>query len=162
MKPEVVTIGAHGWDKDAFFAALQKSNVTHFCDIRQRRGMRGSLYTFANSARLQQRLAQLDIRYLHLKEFSPNPTVREEQNRDDKEKRVGKRTRLALGDSFTRAYTRSCLDPSSPQAFMEKVGPEARVICLFCVERLPQACHRSILAAWLAAELDLSVRHILP
>nr|MBA3379353.1 hypothetical protein [Chloroflexia bacterium] len=35
-------------------------------------------------------------------------------------------------------------------------------IMLFCVERVPAACHRSLLAERLAGDLGVEVMHILP
>ena len=44
----VVTIGAYGFSADRFFAALREAGVDTFLDIRQRRGVRGAEYAFAN------------------------------------------------------------------------------------------------------------------
>lgn len=49
----VVTIGVYGYTPETFFAALQEAGVDLLCDIRQRRGVRGAEYAFANSQRLQ-------------------------------------------------------------------------------------------------------------
>lgn len=64
MALKIVTIGAYGFLEEAFFGALQAAGVDTFCDIRARRGIRGSLYTFANSTVLQRRLGELGIRYI--------------------------------------------------------------------------------------------------
>jgi len=69
MATTIVTIGVYGFDEQSFFGALQDAKIDTFCDIRLRRGMRGSLYAFANSEYLQRRLRKLEIRYLHLKEL---------------------------------------------------------------------------------------------
>jgi hypothetical protein len=42
--------------KKSFLINLLKIILTHFCDIRQRRGVRGAKYSFVNSNRLQQKL----------------------------------------------------------------------------------------------------------
>ncbi|MFN2179799.1 MAG: hypothetical protein ACK2UV_09955, partial [Candidatus Promineifilaceae bacterium] len=57
--PAIVTIGVYGFDETTFFQALKDAGVDTFCDIRRRRGVRGSRYAFANSKRLQKRLAEL-------------------------------------------------------------------------------------------------------
>jgi putative nucleic acid modification protein with dual OB domain len=59
MKPKIVTIGAYGFDKESFFQALLDAKVDTFCDLRMRRGMRGSTYAFVNSSSLQSRLGEL-------------------------------------------------------------------------------------------------------
>ena len=84
MKPKIVTIGVYGFDKDSFFEALCKAQVDTFCDIRSRRGVRGSTCAFANSLRLQTHLAELGIRYLYRKDLAPTQVVRDRQAAADK------------------------------------------------------------------------------
>ena len=38
----------------------------------------------------------------------------------------------------------------------------AQVVCLFCVEGIPEACHRSLVAEKLSRDLGLPVEHIRP
>jgi hypothetical protein len=75
MKPQIVTIGVYGFDKNSFFQALLDAKIDTFCDIRLRRGMRGSTYAFVNSASPQRRLSELGLRYLHIKDLAPNQTM---------------------------------------------------------------------------------------
>ena len=84
MKPNILTIGVYGFDEERFFQALLDAHVDTFCDIRRRRGMRGSLYAFANSANLQRRLNDLGIRYLHIKDLAPDAGLREQQKAAEK------------------------------------------------------------------------------
>ncbi len=162
MKPRIVTIGVYGFSEEAFFGALRDTGVDTFCDIRLRRGMRGSLYVFANSARLQIRLAAMGIRYLHLKELAPTQPIRDLQSEDDKRLRVARRKRTKLGERFVGAYVEEILQDFDAAAFLEKLGPTARVVALFCVEGAPEACHRSLLATRLQRDLGIEVQHILP
>ena len=157
-----MTIGVYGLDEEGFFGALRNASVDTFCDIRRRRGMRGSLYAFANSARLQERLAQLGIRYLHVKELAPGEEIRELQKQDDKQQRIARRARTVLGDAFREAYTRDVLSNFDTDRFLEELGPEAHVVCLFCVEAAPEACHRSLVAERLERDLGIEVEHIRP
>ena len=55
-----------------------------------------------------------------------------------------------------------CLQQLDSAKFLERLGPEARVVALFCVERDPRACHRSLLAERLQADLDCEVTHLTP
>ena len=160
MKPTIVTIGVYGLDEQSFFQALLDAKVDTFCDIRQRRGMRGSMYAFANSTYLQNRLGELGIRYLHIKELAPNQDIRERQQEEDKKLGVAKRTRKGLGQTFVKAYERECLAHFDSSEFIKRVGQDAKVIGLFCVEREPEACHRSLAARKLASDLDTGVEHI--
>src|SRR5579875_2991004 len=124
--------------------------------------MRGSIYAFANSARLQRRLQELGIRYTHVKELAPAQIVREQQEQEDEKLHIAKRTRTMLSENFIRAYEDSCLTTFDSQQFLQKVGPDANVIGLFCVEREPEACHRSLAAKKLAQDLGCSIEHIRP
>ncbi|MEO8973134.1 MAG: DUF488 domain-containing protein [Ktedonobacteraceae bacterium] len=162
MKPKLITIGVYGFDRDSFFQALQDAHVDTFCDIRLRRGMRGSEYAFVNSTRLQQQLQQLGIRYIHMKELAPSQSIRDQQKIEDKRNRQAKRTRTTLEQTFISAYEAGCLSAFDATDFMQKVGTEAKVISLFCVERDPQACHRSLAARKIAHDLNLQLEHITP
>jgi len=162
MKQKIVTIGVYGFDQETFFKALLDANVDTFCDIRIRRGMRGSTYAFVNSSSLQKRLGELGIRYLHLKNLAPNREIRATQKQEDEMLRVAKRTRKVLGQTFIQAYENTFLSDFNTVKFIEQLGQNARVISFFCVEREPEACHRSLAAKRIARDLELQVEHITP
>jgi hypothetical protein len=157
-----ITIGVYGWDEAGFFGALQQAGVDTFCDIRWRRGVRGREYAFANSARLQRRLAALAIRYVHVRELAPKPMLRQLQAQADQAQGVAKRQRTTLGQVFIESYRKENLARFDSRKFIEQLGAEARTVALFCVEREPAACHRSLLAERLREELGLEIRHWLP
>jgi uncharacterized protein (DUF488 family) len=157
-----VTIGVYGFSEEEFFGALMSAGVDTFCDVRARRGLRGLLYRFANSAYLQKRLAEMGIRYLHMPELAPSSDVRSMQDQADKTTGIPKRKRLVLSEEFVRSYEQERLAGFDAGSFMEKIGEEARTVCLFCVEGAPEACHRSLLAAKLKQELSLEVEDIRP
>jgi uncharacterized protein (DUF488 family) len=159
---KLVTIGVYGFSEAAFFDALQRAGVDTFCDIRWRRGMRGSLYAFANSARLQKRLAELGIRYRHLRDLAPTPALRQRQADADKAEGAAKRSRSTLGEAFIAGYRQERLSVFDSQTFVEQLGGEARTVALFCVEREPAACHRSLLAERLQRDLESNVTHLMP
>jgi uncharacterized protein (DUF488 family) len=162
MPLKLVTIGVYGFDEASFFAALQKAGVDVFCDIRQRRGVRGSAYAFANSQRLQKRLAELNIRYLHRHDLAPTTAVRQRQKDADAMNATAKRGRSTLDAAFIAAYEEEILAGFDPQALLDELGEDARAVAFFCVEREPAACHRSLVAEKLHQELDLEVVHLLP
>lgn len=159
---KLVTIGVYGSDEAAFFGALRRAGVDTFCDIRWRRGMRGREYAFANSARLQKRLEELGMRYLHVRDVAPSPELRKAQAKDDKEHRIARRKRTVLGEAFVEGYCRDILANFDSRQFVQQFGPDAKVVALFCVEREPAACHRSLLAERLEKDLRLKVEHIIP
>ena len=159
---KLLTIGVYGSDEVSFFRALQDAGVDTFVDIRQRRGVRGSTYAYVNSTRLQERLRQIGIRYVHLKELAPSKDIREMQKRDDERRRVQKRSRSRLGDVFVAEYRRRCLDGYDAETFRGAVGTGANNVVLFCVEGAPEACHRSLAADFLADRLGAEVEHLRP
>lgn len=159
--PVIVTIGVYGFDATTFFAALQAAQVDLFCDIRRRRGVRGAAYAFANSKRLQHTLADLGIRYIHRPDLAPDAAVRNQQAAVDAAAHVAKRARTQLSTEFVAGYNRTCLADFDSAAFIAGLG-NPHVIALFCVEREPAACHRSLLAARLHADLGLAISHVIP
>lgn len=159
---KVITIGVYGFTSEAFFHALAYAHTDLLCDLRARRGMRGPLYAFVNSERLQQSLVALRIRYLYIKALSPARPLREQQRQADKSQGVAKRTRVTLARTFIEEYERHNLAAFDAHNFIEQLGSDIGVIALFCVEQRPEACHRSLVAAKLAQDLGLEVEHILP
>ena len=162
MTIKIITIGVYGFTEEPFFRALHTALVDTFCDLRQRRNVRGSAYAFANSERLQRRLAALGIHYLHRKDLAPTTAIRQRQEEADKANKIAKRQRTDLSQAFVEAYRQEVLAPFRPQSWLEALPSEAQVVALFCVEREPAACHRSLVAEWLRQELGLEVEHIVP
>jgi uncharacterized protein (DUF488 family) len=161
---KLITIGVYGFSEAAFFEALQQAGVDTFCDIRWRRGVRGAEYAFANRARLEKRLAELGIRYLHFRELAATPALRQRQAEADKAEGTGKRKRSALSEAFIAGYRKERLSAFDSGKFVEQLGAEARTVALFCVEREPAACHRSLVAERLQQDLgaQCEVIHLMP
>ncbi len=160
MLPKIVTIGVYGLTEDEFFCQLRRAHVDTFCDIRARRGMRGSRYAFANSTRLQDRLREMDIRYVHRKDLAPTDRIRATQRQADQHTGVTKQRREQLSQEFVQSYLSQVLGEFKPEEFLKSCCDGARVVALFCVERSPQACHRSLVADRLRAQLGVEVEHI--
>ncbi len=158
----LVTIGVYGFTEASFFEALRSTRVDTFCDVRYRRGVRGAEYAFANRARLEKRLGESGIRYLHFRELAPSPALRRRQVEADQQAGISKRKRTSLGTFFVAGYGEECLAAFDSQKFVERLGEAARVAALFCVEREPGACHRSLLAARLHQDLGVEVVHLFP
>ena len=153
---KVVTIGVYGFDEAMFFKSLKDAEVDTFCDVRLRRGMRGSAYSFANSKHLQDRLTAMGIHYVHAKNLAPTKEIRELQHSEDAMTHTLKRSRTVLGSQA------KCLSTFNMADFERLVGYDAKVVALFCVEREPDACHRSLVAARLSSDLGVEVHHIQP
>jgi len=157
----VATIGVYGWTLEAFLAALRKTGVTLVLDVRQRRGVRGSDYAWANAGRLQAALADAGIGYAHHKELAPTTELRQLQYREDDRAGVGKRSRSVLAPEYRERYTREILDRADVGSLRAEL-PESGAAALLCVERDAEACHRSLIAERLASELGVEVEHLRP
>jgi uncharacterized protein (DUF488 family) len=129
-------------------------------DVRQRRGVRGSRYAWANSKRLQSALAAASIRYSHLPELAPTTEMRELQYREDARLGEGKRSRTKLAPEYVNRYTEEVLDRLDLEPILGWVG--ASRAALLCVERDAEACHRSLIAERLERELGIAVTHLKP
>ena len=161
MPAGLATIGVYGFDGDSFFAALDRAGVGLVLDVRQRRGVRGPQYAWANAVRLQGRLAQEGVEYRHLKELAPTTELRRLQYRADDAAGVGKRSRERLAPEYVERYMAEVLGRVDLGSLAASL-PEDTVSALLCVERDPGACHRSLAAERLAAELRQPARHLLP
>ena len=158
----IVTIGGYGFDQATFLAALKQNRVDTFVDIRQRRGVRGHEYAFLNSRQLQESLAKAKIRYVYLPELAPTQEIRQIQKKSDNLTKTAQRKRAELSEEFKRAYSTQILKQFKVSAFRSAAGDDARVVALFCVETHPEACHRSLAAAWLSKKLEIAVEDIVP
>ncbi len=153
----VATIGVYGFSGASFLDALRAADVPLVIDVRQRRGVRGSEYAWANSKRLQAALAGAGIAYEHRPELAPTTELRHLQYAEDARQGVGKRSRSVLAPEYVERYTREILDPADLSAVVERL-PGA----LMCVERDPEACHRSLVAARLASSFGCAVVDLRP
>ena len=142
--PKLATIGVYGFDGDSFLAALDAARVRRLLDVRQRRGVRGPEYAWANSRRLQKALADAGIAYEHHRELAPTTELRQLQYREDDRLGVGK-----------------VLDHVDLKPVAESL-PDNGVTALLCVELDPEACHRSLIAERLARLHGVRVSHIRP
>jgi len=118
---EFYTIGVYNSTEKEFFEKLTKNNIDTFCDIRQRRGVRGAKYSFVNSNRLQQKLNDLEIKYGYIADLAPTSEIRELQKQIDLEKGELKRERQELGKIFVIEYKNRILQNFDFETFLEKL-----------------------------------------
>ncbi len=157
----LATVGVYGFDEAGFLAALQAADVALVLDVRQRRGVRGREYAWANSLRLQSALAGAGVAYEHHPELAPTTELRKLQYREDDRVGVGKRSRVELSQEYRSRYRSEILDGVDLDALITLL-PEGRTSALLCVERDPRACHRSLIADRLAERLSLTPLDLLP
>lgn len=152
------TIGVYGSNEEEFYKKLTANNIDLFCDIRQRRGVRGSKYAFVNSNYLQRQLAELNIGYLYKKELAPTRLIREMQWEEDKMEHQTKKTRETLGHAFCCGYEELILNVANLDELMTTFKERgAKNIVFFCIEEKPEACHRSLVAKRLSEKYNLKV-----
>lgn len=158
--PTLRTIGVYGFDRESFLDALTGAGVDLLLDVRQRRGVRGSEYAWANAKRLEAALAETGIGYSHLSELAPTTEMRQLQYREDEKKGEGKRSRSVLAPAYVERYTAEVLDQVDLAPVVKWIGNSAPA--LLCVERDPEACHRSLIAERLRDEFGFEVEHLRP
>lgn len=161
MVHSIRTIGVYGFDAESFLKQLERADVRLLLDVRQRRGVRGPEYAWANSLRLQAALTEARIGYRHHHELAPTTELRQLQYAEDARQGVGKRTRRELAAGYVSRYTAEILDRVDLERIVS-VLPGNGAAALFCVERDPEACHRSLIAHRLVERYDLNADHLRP
>ncbi|WP_218005267.1 DUF488 family protein [Actinomadura macra] len=106
----MVTVGVYGFGGESFLRRLRQADVRLLLDVRQRRGVRGAEYAWANARQLQASLARARIAYEHHRELAPTTELRRIQYAEDDRQGVGKRSRRELAAEYTRLYTTEILD----------------------------------------------------
>jgi uncharacterized protein (DUF488 family) len=159
--PKIATVGVYEFDAASFIRTLDEAAVTRIVDVRQRRGVRGSQYSWANARRLQDLLADAHIGYEHRPELAPTTDLRHLQYRADHREGVGKRSRVRLSPEYILAYTQEILDHAPLEALVERL-PVQGIAALLCVEATAQACHRSLVAERLAGRFGFEIVHLEP
>ncbi|MGF1474511.1 MAG: DUF488 family protein [Geminicoccaceae bacterium] len=158
---KMVTIGVYGFDGETFLRELRRADVRLLLDVRQRRGVRGPDYAWANSRRLQTALADAGIAYEHHPELAPTTELRQLQYTEDDRQGVGKRSRRELAAEYTRRYTTEILDRADLAPIVSALRA-CGTAALFCVERDPEACHRSLIAQRLTERYRVMIEHLRP
>lgn len=154
----IYTIGVYNSTEDSYFSKLIQSKIDLFCDIRQRRGVRGSQYKYVNSNYLQAKLNELGIKYVYIKNLAPTNDIRQKQKDADKINGENKKQRTSLGSVFKEEYIKQVLDPFDIVSFAKELKESAtQNIVLFCVEEHASACHRSLVAERLSSILNCEI-----
>jgi uncharacterized protein (DUF488 family) len=156
----ICTIGVYGSDLESFLTALADAKVDLLLDVRQRRGVRGAQYAWANAKHLEAEMREAGIVYQHLPELAPTTSMREAQYEADAEKGEGKRSRTVLSPAYVERYTEEILDPGDLGPLIAFIGRSTAA--LLCVERDAAACHRSLIAARIARETGARIENLRP
>ncbi|HBG70060.1 MAG: hypothetical protein A2W93_09995 [Bacteroidetes bacterium GWF2_43_63] len=158
---EIFTIGVYNSTEKEFFEKLTTLKIDTFCDVRQRRGVRGSKYAFVNSIRLQKRLAELNIQYLYEPGLAPTTEIRNLQKEVDLNLGEQKRDRQQLGKVFILEFSNRIINKFDLTRFNSfLISSGAKKVVFFCVEEFPNACHRSLVANKIRDEFNYEVKHL--
>jgi uncharacterized protein (DUF488 family) len=161
MSLNFFTIGVYGTTEESFFNKLLSNKVDTFCDIRNRRGVRGAKYSYVNSKRLQAKLNELGIKYLYVPDLAPTPEIRNIQKQADKKDSILKSKREELSPLFKNEFTAKVLEKFDFNSFLEVLVKQgATNVVLFCVEAEAKACHRSLVIQKIHNDFRYSINHI--
>ncbi len=105
--------------------------------------------------------SNVEIGYLHRPDLAPTTELRRLQYREDDRAGVGKRSRSRLAPEYARRYTSEILNRADLGSLLAAL-PADGVAALLCVERDPEACHRSLIAERLRCEHGLRTLDLLP
>jgi uncharacterized protein (DUF488 family) len=152
----------YGAGERSFFDALQAAGVDVFLDIRRRRAVRGAHYAFANARRLIAALTERHISYRHILELAPDREMLDLQHAVDARERHRFSERTQLAPEYLERYVPLVLERFDFAKLADELR-EFHAPVLFCVERVPEACHRSLVAPRLAGALETTeVVHLMP
>lgn len=158
---KIFTLGVYNSTEEQFFNKLSDNHIDTFCDIRQRRGVRGREYAFSNSTHLQNKLAEMRINYLHIKKLAPTSEIREKQKSEDARTGELKRFRNKLGQVFANEYCKQILSNFDFDNFVSELKKiNAQNVVLLCVEEKACACHRSLVANELQRKYNYEITHL--
>jgi uncharacterized protein (DUF488 family) len=155
----VATIGVYGWRLEDWLRALANAGVVEVVDVRQRRGVRGAEYAWANAKRLEAALEGAGTGYRHEPGLAPTTEIRQVQYDEDRRRGVGKRSRKVASPEYAERYTREILDRADLDTFAVSL-PDDGAAALLCVEHEPELCHRSLISDRLAERHGAAVRHL--
>jgi uncharacterized protein (DUF488 family) len=159
VEEAIGTIGVYGRSIDEFGADLRRFGADAVVDVRQRRGVRGAEYAWANHRRLEQWCADHGVAYAHCPVLAPTTALRESQYAVDAAAGVGKRDRTRLSPEYEAAYSRLLDERDALEQGIACVERYRRPV-LLCVEAEAAACHRSIAASRLADQTGRPIQHL--
>lgn len=158
---KIHTIGVYNSTENSFFDKLKNNDIDLFCDIRQRRGVRGSQYKFVNSNYLQSKLSDMGIKYLYIKELAPTKEIRQKQKDADKLNGETKKQRTTLGEIFASEYRNQILDKFDLNNLIGQIkATGTKNVVFFCVEEQAEACHRSLVANKIGKLLGSEIKNL--
>jgi hypothetical protein len=124
----MVTIGVYGFHGESFLQRLRQADARLLIDVRQRRGVRGSEYAWANSLRLQAALARAQIAYEHHPRLAPTTHLPPAPVRRRRRTRGRQTHAPRVAAEYTCGYTDEILDRADLTPIvtaLQKIGTAA-------------------------------------
>jgi uncharacterized protein (DUF488 family) len=146
MRPEAIcTIGYEGGTVDAFIRALRDAGVELVLDIRAAPVSRKKGFS---KNQLAAHLAEAGIGYRHLRGLGTPKRGREAARGGDVE-------------SFERIFHEHMEEPEALLDLGEAIAlAQAQPVCLLCLERDPEHCHRMIVGDRMVEQTGQSLHHL--
>lgn len=146
MQPEAIfTIGYAGTSIAAFIRTLRQAGIALVLDIRAAPVSRKKGFS---KHQLAAHLSEAGIGYRHLRGLGTPKRGRDAAKAGD----------LA---SFERIFLEHMGEPEALLDLGEAVGlAAAQPVCLLCLEREPEHCHRLIVANRMVEQTHLDIRHL--
>jgi uncharacterized protein (DUF488 family) len=142
------TIGYEGATVDGFLAALQADGIALLVDVRALASSRRPGFA---KTRLAANLATAGIDYVHLRGLGTPADGRAAARAG----RYDEMRRIFLEHLGTDVA-------QTDLATLESIVSGERRVCLLCFEADPAHCHRSLVAAALAARIPVEIRNLVP
>jgi uncharacterized protein (DUF488 family) len=141
----IFTIGYEGASVPAFIAALLDAGVALVLDIRAAPVSRKKGFS---KTHLAQHLSEAGIGYRHMRGLGTPKQGREAARSGDH-------------DSFERLFRNHLEEPEALLDLGEALDlAAAQPVCLLCLERDPQQCHRLIITQRMSKESGQPIRHL--
>ena len=144
----IATIGYEGATVGGFLHALREAGVELLVDVRALASSRRPGFA---KTRLAANLAGAGIEYLHLRGLGTPADGRAAARAGRHEE-----MRAIFAEQLATAGAQAELD------VLAGIVRDGRRACLLCFEAEPAHCHRSLVAAALAARMPLRVEHLMP
>ena len=146
MRPKAIsTIGYEGGTVDGFIRALREAGVELVLDIRAAPVSRKKGFS---KNQLAAHLAGAGIGYRHLRGLGTPKRGREAARSGDLE-------------SFERIFREHMEEPEALLDLGEAIAlAQAKPVCLLCLERDPEHCHRLIVGTRMAWQTGQALRHL--
>ncbi len=146
MQTEIFTIGYEGRDVDEFISLLIQFKISRLIDVREIPLSRKK--GFSKSA-LKEKLEEENIEYVHVKLLGSPSDIRKKLKTDWDY------------NHFFKSYTKHLLNnfDAVKEAYNYVLSEKS---CVMCFERLPDNCHRSVVAKSIKIydNNGLKIRHI--